>query len=84
MTPTTFTTQQKSQARKELKAIGYNLKIHSHASPFSGTRFEFASFIKPDGQVVRVEPDCSCYGVDFYNQHKQAFEIIIRCLQLHK
>ena len=80
MRPITFTSQQKGQARKEIKALGtgHKLKMTSHNSPFTGTRFEFVHFITPQGVEISVDPDSTVYGPELIEKHKPVFEIIKR------
>jgi len=80
MRPITFTNEQKSQARKEIKALGtgHKLKMTSHGSPFTGTRFEFVHFMTPEGVEIPVDPESTVYGVDMFQRHKDVFEIINR------
>lgn len=76
----TFTNEQKNQARKEIKALGtgHKLKMTSHTSPFSGTRFEFVHFLTPEGLEISVDPESTIYGADMFQRHKDVFEVINR------
>jgi hypothetical protein len=80
MRPIMFTSEQKAQARKEIKALGtgHKLKMTSHTSHFTGTRFEFVHFTTPQGMEVSVDPDSTVYGTELIEENKPVFEIINR------
>lgn len=76
----TFTSEQKNQARKEIKALGtgHKLKMTSHNSPFTGTRFEFVHFTTAEGMEISVDPESTVYTSLVYEKNKPVFEIINR------
>lgn len=65
----------KTSLRKKLKEIGYKCKINEKQSPFSDKIVTFISLILPNGRTIPVSKG-TVYSKEFYDEHKQAFDII--------
>jgi hypothetical protein len=65
----------KNELRKSLKSIGYNCSFKTQSSPFGGKDITFLYLVLPDGQKILMSSS-SVFGKDFYDEHKQVFELI--------